>query len=669
MKKIILLIFLLLFKTTLNAQKHELGSVSIAELQEKFHPSDSSAVAAILYNKGRTYFDYREDDGFKIITEVEVKIKIYKKEGYEWANNEVPFYIGGIEKESVIYSKAVTYNLVNGQVEKTRLKSENEFSDQKNKFWSSRKIVMPNVKEGSIVEFKYTIKSPYYSTFPDWKFQKIIPVNFSEYITEIPEYFTYNPYRKGTLMPKESLEKLRSSITFVQKDMNVSTRLNSGKRELNVINYTTNRTKYSIENLVALKEESYVNNIENYAVSLQHELSGVQMPQSPYENYSTSWEDVAKKIYENDDFGKQIDKNKYYEKEVNLLLKGITSDEDKVGLIFNYVKNLMNWNSLYGYLTDVGVNKAYFDKTGNVSEINLMLVSMLRFSGIKSNPVLISTRSNGISFFPTRTGFNYVIANALVNDKIILLDATSKNSFPNLLPIRDLNWIGREIEKDGTSQTVNIMPEFNSSNTINIMASINSNGEVSGKLRQQYNDYYALQFRDKLGGVSNDDIVDKIQNLYNGLEVSDYELTSHNLINEPIIEKYSIKNLNTVEVIGNKIFFSPMLHLANNNNPFKQETREYPIDFSFPINDRYRINITIPDGYIVENLPKPAKVNMENNYGSFNYTISNTNNQIQLLFEFNINSSIVPANDYEIIKEFYKLFIEKNNEKVILKKA
>jgi hypothetical protein len=61
-------------------------------------------------------------------------------------------------------------------------------------------------------------------------------------------------------------------------------------------------------------------------------------------------------------------------------------------------------------LCNEGVKKAYKDKTGNVAEINLMLTAMLRYAGLNANPVLVSTRSNGIAIFPNRTAFNYVIA-------------------------------------------------------------------------------------------------------------------------------------------------------------------------------------------------------------------------------------------------------------------
>ena len=69
------------FKT--NAQEFKLGKVSVAELEEKKHPKDSSAVAAILFKKGEVRFEFSQDEGFKMITEVKISIKIYKKEGYK----------------------------------------------------------------------------------------------------------------------------------------------------------------------------------------------------------------------------------------------------------------------------------------------------------------------------------------------------------------------------------------------------------------------------------------------------------------------------------------------------------------------------------------------------------------------------------------------------------
>lgn len=67
------------------AQNFELGKVTIAELEEKVHPLDSSAAAAMIFNKGQVVlFDQGYSESF-----MQVKIKVYKKEGYYWSNFQV----------------------------------------------------------------------------------------------------------------------------------------------------------------------------------------------------------------------------------------------------------------------------------------------------------------------------------------------------------------------------------------------------------------------------------------------------------------------------------------------------------------------------------------------------------------------------------------------------
>ena len=107
------LFFLLLYT---NAQKLELGKVSIAELQEKTHPKDSSATAAILFKKGEVRFEYTQEHGFEMVTNVKTRVKIYKKEGYEWANQSVAYYIGNSTRDKVSFSGASTFNLVDGKI-------------------------------------------------------------------------------------------------------------------------------------------------------------------------------------------------------------------------------------------------------------------------------------------------------------------------------------------------------------------------------------------------------------------------------------------------------------------------------------------------------------------------------------------------------------------------
>ena len=667
MRKYILLFLAIV--TTANAQKHELGKVTIEELKEKVCPKDSAAAAAILFEKGKTFFVYSQTDGFKLKTEVEMKIKIYKKEGYEWANKSIKHYIGSNPNEAIEYSKAVTYNLVNGQIEKTKLKSEGEFEEKANKYWALKKITLPNVKEGSILEYKYVIESPFISSFPIWEFQKSIPVVYSEYRTEIPEYYIYNSTIKGFLTPLVKQESTSKTINLDSKAIvRVGVAMKYEHSSEN-INYLENQTTYIIENAPALNDESFVNNIKNYTSSVEFELSGKKMPQSAYESIANSWEDVVKKIYDNEDFGPQLKKDNYFEDDIKVLIAGETmTQNEKIMVLFNYVKSHMNWNNYYGYSCNEGVKKAYQDKTGNIAEINLMLVAMLRYAGINANPVLLSTRDNGISIYPSRTSFNYVIAAVEIENDLILLDATNKNTSPNIIPIRALNWFGRIIRKEGSSNEVDLMPKFISKENINAIFDLSKEGAISGKIKKQYTDYAAYSFREKYADIKKESYLEKLEKNYNNIEISEYSVINIDSLQNPITEMFSFKGANSVEIIGGKMYFSPLFFFAENNNPFKREKREYPVDFVYPTEDKYIFSINIPEGYTIESLPKPISLSMNENIANLKFLITNSDTQIQVSCSFKINTSVVSSEYHDELKTFFSEVIKKENEKIVLKK-
>ena len=667
------IILFLFFSFFLTAQEFKLGKVSVAELEQKVHPKDTSAVAAILYKKGKSSIEYNDNDGFVLITQVEARIKIYKKEGYDWANQSVVYYIGdNNSREKVDFSDVNTFNLVNGKIEKTKLKSDGIFNEEVNKYRSRKKITMPNVKEGSVLEYSYTVRTPSIGMMRDWTFQTGIPVNYSEFKTYIPEYYTFNVRQKGYIFPKATTEKRNKSLIINSKERYSTGGFGGGatKTEFSQdkIDYLETQTTYIAQDLPAMKEEAYVNNIDNYISSLEQELSMIKYPNSPMKSFSSDWNSVVKTIYEYDDFGPELNKTGYFENDLKIILEGKNTDDEKILAILNHVKNSVKWNDYTGYSCENGVKKAYKEKTGNIADINLMLTAMLRYAGLTANPVLVSTRSNGIALFPNRTAFNYVIAAVETPNGNILLDATEKFSTPNVLPFRTLNWFGRLIRKDGTSEEVDLMPKKLSNDIVFINYSIDSEGKVTGKTRRQCSDYNAMITRKNVSSLKEEEYLEKLENDNNKIEISEYSRTNEKDILLPIIETYSFTGNNLCELIGGKIYVSPMLFFTNDKNPFTQEVREYPVDFGFPYSDRYNITIQIPEGFTVETLPAPAVLTMEDNLGTFKFNIAVNENTLQLSIVHQINEAIVSTEKYEMLKEYYKGMIAKETEKIVLKK-
>src|SRR5690606_30544412 len=93
---------------------------------------------------------------------------------------EIPMYAPTTTRDKIISFKAVTYNLEGEKIVETKVKNSDIFTEKINKYWEVQKTTFPNVKDGSVIEYKYTMQSPFYRNIPRWYFQGSIPVMYSE---------------------------------------------------------------------------------------------------------------------------------------------------------------------------------------------------------------------------------------------------------------------------------------------------------------------------------------------------------------------------------------------------------------------------------------------------------------------------------------------------------
>jgi transglutaminase-like putative cysteine protease len=648
MKKILLLAVLCCAVFPAWAQTTKLATapaVTINDLKETQYPQDTAAVAAYQYHYGHTYFDL-VDGYWVMITEVFNRIKIYKKEGYRYADHNIVFYSGSRRGKGTI-SDAVTYNLVNGSIQKTTVPPGNIREDEPEEDLTRKLLKMPDVREGSIIEYKYKIRTPYFTNFEDFYFQFDIPLNEARYDVAVPGYFIYNVYTVGYI----DIQKDEIMI----KDNN-----NLECRELVY--------KYTAKNVSALADEPYVNNLDNYTGMIKYELSTVSLPRSGTQNYATDWKTVARNIYSLDGFGRELKLNSYFEKDIDPIIAANTAPEEKMQAIFNYVKERMTWNEENGYRCAQGVKKAYETRSGNVAEINLMVTAMLRYAGLDANPVLTSTRAHGVAVFPTRTAFNYVISAVKINDKQYLLDATSKYTAPNILPVRTINWMGRLIKKNGDNEEVELTTPGISKDLKTIQCEMKADGSLTGLMRSVYTGYDAYLFRESYAEKSEDNFIERLEKKYKGITINEFKADNIKDLTKPVSESYSFSHQGAADVANSKMYFNPLLFLAQTINPFKQDKRAFPIDFIYAYQERTTISLKIPAGYSVESMPEKVQIALDDNIGSFSYSLQQIGDSIQIVALEQIVLPVISQDYYSHIKEFFGKLANKQNEKIVLKK-
>ncbi|PHS07404.1 MAG: transglutaminase [Kordia sp.] len=670
MKRVLLIILLQLGLTSICAQNYKFGKVSKEELQEKFNPADSSANATVLYSSEKIEYEYDNEVGFYVIKDIHKRIKIYNKEGLEWAKHAVRMYDkSSALKENLSALRGITYNLINGEVKEQKLKKDGIFKEKENEYWKKTTFTLPSVTVGSVIEFKYVVKSYYASKLDDVLLQELIPIKKLVYQVTIPEYYNFklHPNLKSNLNPKIDYDSSSKEIIVKWRDKRPGPGGIIRKHE-SLLDYSEKIIRVNEENIPGLKKEIYVANLNNYKSKLSFELVSTKSFGSKITNYANNWNSVVEKIYKSENFGEQLIKNDYFKKDVDVLLQSLKANSDKITAIYNSVKSKVKWNDFIGIYTDNGVKKAYNSGVGNVADINLMLISMLRYAGVNANPILISTKSNGIPLFPTRQGFNYVLCGVEINNEIILLDATEENTTVNIVPERVLNWQGRMIRANGSSNWVDLYPKKNSNNTTMISTTLNDDLFFTGKMRNQQTDYYAYEYRNEYVGVESESLMRDLSKDKGELQIADLEVKNVLELGKPVQQVYNFTYEDGVEEIGSEVYVSPMLFLTQEDNVFNKEDRSYPIDFSFPRSNKNIINLTIPNGYKVKSIPESVKLVMSDGVGEYSYLVKQMGNTIQVSEALKINFPIIAVMYYPELREVYKKMIEKNGEKIVLEK-
>lgn len=671
MKKIIFSLGLILVFTFTQAQDFRFGKVSDQEIKQTEHPKDKSADAAILYREMKTDFDYNRDRGWYLVTNYFERIEIYSKDGAEYANKTIDIYKGDKQNDALKKLRAFTYNLDDkGKVNRIKLESNGIVDEDVNHFLKQTKITMPDVQEGSVIEIRYTIESPFIMNIDEYKFQELVPVDKVFMTFSAPEDFRFQTYQRGWLPIDMESTIVDKTITLM-----VTEEVSDGS-EMGFPRKVTRPRKVDMKNVIytinmsdvpAIEAEPYVGNIENYMSGLQFELSSADTG-SGIQSFSVTWDDVSKSIYQSNSFGGELRRSNYYKQDIEKLLKGVSDPMKKTMLIYSYVQQKMNWNGNIGVFTKDGVRKAYNENTGNAAEINLIMASMLNYAQVNASPVLVSTKDHGIPLFPTINGFNYVISAVELPTGTILLDATNKNSEIDVLHSYVMNGFGRLLRKENESAWISLNPKSLALRQTILNVKLNDEQKIEGTAQHRYTGNYALSYRNSFKNLASSEWDRKLEKMYDHVELS--EVSFENLDNpmEPVLLNFDFISSVGVEKVSGKIFMSPLFFLSNTENPFKSENRKYPVDFGFPYRSQVIMNFILPDGYQVESFPESTMSTL-GDMGSYKFLGSQKGNVIQFSVDLTIKQATIAESDYEDLRSFFELLVEKESEKIVITKG
>jgi hypothetical protein len=650
------------------------GVIDPAELSMNRYEKDTTADAVVLFDNGTTNFNLNSEGSFQTIFERHTRIKIFRKAAFNLANIEISLYKNNSGREKLTNLKASTYNLVDGKLVKTKVEKSIIF-DEETKNYVTTKFAFPEVKEGSIIELEYAITSDFLYNLRGWQFQYKYPALWSQYTYTIPEYFNYRTNSRGYLTFQVNTKK-NNIATYVLRYTNeiqvglVSGTRNGNRTEFYNVKAKTINCTLATRDVPAFISEPDIDCEDNYIQSIEFELISVQYPEQPVKDFTQTWESVNKQMIGDENFGSLLKSKGFINDTVALLCKDKISDIDKASAIYSYVQKRMKWNGRYSIWALNGLSKPYKARTGNSCEINLLLTLMLQTAGLDANPVIFSTRDNGlgISFYPTITKYNSVLTKLKSGDNTYLLDATSLLCPMGMLPANDINVKGREVNnKGGGWVDLDTKVYYNEVKwyTLKLLP----DGKFTGFIKGNYDGYAGYEYRKYLEiEKSDEDYIRKLQENIKGLNINGYSIINKNNIYSPLGDSLNVEITDRSEILGDKIIFLPLLFETIERNRYTLEDRKYPVNMNYPISETYIFDYTLPEGYQIESVPKSVVLRFPGNSMTISYSIQNTENKINMIYKRYITKTLFLPDEYANLKELYNQMVKKHNENIILKR-
>ena len=660
-------IFLINFLHSQNIRNEKFGVIKLEDFNPLSTIIEKDAAAVVLSDVGSTDFEGNNHGDFSVIFKRHKKILLKKRTAFDEATFKIYLWQFSSANEEVLEDvEAATYNIDNGKIVATKLNKKELIKENFSKNILLNKFTLPDLKEGCIIEYKYTIKSPYDNMLHSWAFQDDeYPTLWSEYQVTLPHLYSYAIVKKGayrTLAVDSSMLKYKSYTILAHS--------NNGYSRSEIIN-TSGDAKWflwAMKEVPSYKVQSFVANPNDHIAEYEFQLQSIKYSEQTVVRRIKSWYETANSLLQSENFGQIIDKEKndWIEKEVNAIT-GAKEGAEAANLVFKYLRdNFIASNNNSIYLTDEP-KKIFKNKKGNIADINLMLTAMLYNKGYIAEPVILSTRGNGkvdeVSAILNQ--YNYVVCRLKIDTTTYFLDASDKHNGFGKLPNKCYNGFGRVIAQNPF--LVNLSADNNEESKVTSIFIANAeNGKLEASFTSNLGYVESQEVRNRLLKTTTPDFFKEITIDYSfAPKISNEELENEKNYDLPLTVKYDLNfSLGDDDII----YFNPLLNEITKENIFKAEKRIFKVEMPFTVNETYILNMEIPKGYVVDELPKSVRSKLNESEGLFEYIISNKEGFIQLKCKFQLNKANYEVEDYESLREFFGLMVKKQSEQIVFKK-
>jgi hypothetical protein len=414
---------------------------------------------------------------------------------------------------------------------------------------------------------------------------------------------------------------------------------------------------------------------------------------SPRKHEFANWEDMGH-WYANL-ISDRMDATASVKQEVATLTAGKMNTLQKMQAIASFMQHDIRYVAIslgIGGFQPHAASDVFAHRYGDCKDKATLMRTMLREIGVDSYHVIINTERGSVGHeTPAHNAFNHaILAIKLPDDvnsssliavekdpklgRLLFFDPTNEvTPFGEIGGYLQANY-GLLVTPDG-GELVELPQQPSSMNSIRRVGklTLDANGVLKGDVEETRVGDQAWRERWRLRTVTNSkDRIKPIEDVL-GASLANFQITKASLINleqtaQPFGFDYTFQSANYAKLAGNLLLVRPRVLGSKSSGVLEtREPRKFPFEFEGPLRDTDNFDITLPAGYVVDELPPP--MDADYSFASYHSKTQATGNVLHYERSLEVKELSVPVDKMEELKKFFRMIATDERNTAVLKPA
>ncbi|MFZ0818352.1 MAG: DUF3857 and transglutaminase domain-containing protein [Candidatus Sulfotelmatobacter sp.] len=519
-----------------------------------------------------------------------------------------------------------------------------------------RVLRIPAPVPGNIVGYEYEVEDQPLFLQDKWNFQERDPVRESHYSIQLPPGWEY----KASWLNHAEVNPTQSGNTW----------------------------QWTVSDIRGIRHEPLMPPFQGVTAQM---ILSFFAPGGSALKANADWNAMGKWYFNL--VGERVEASPEIKQQVLALTVSKSTTLEKMQAIAEFVQQNIRYVAIelgIGGMQPHSAPDVFSHRYGDCKDKATLVRSMLREIGVESYHVVINHERGSVTGdMPAHDGFDHVITAIKLPDgltdpslvatllhpklgKLLFFDPTNELiPFGQLPGYLQANY-GLLVTPDG-GELIQLPQQPSAMNSIQRTAhlTLDPTGTLKGDVKEVRLGERASSERWRLGTVTKEnDRIKPIEDLL-GSSLGSFRLTHASLVNLhqtdlPFGFNYTFESPNYAKTAGNLILVRPRV-IGSKGSGFLEtkESRKFPIEFEEPTRDTDTFEITIPPGYVVDDLP--PQVDADYGFASYHSKTVVNGNVVDYTRTFEVKELSVPVNKAEELRKFYRIIAGDERNTVVLK--